>query len=396
MCIEGCISIENCRTCNFRSIRFFGIPTVELVAAPRRGRWEAITQCRILFDGFARCVAASAVGIKSNRHGLDPMRVQGFAVRGICGGELVIFTYLAAIRCSVIPAIEDIAAAGGVGNSVGETVLRRFQIVILTADGTVAGFIRPTPIVVIEGNGDIIAFPRGIIGICCALRAFQVLYGCTRSLSACGAGTCSPAVECIPRAGVGTRRQRHLSVVSCGNAVYGSSIVITVPFVKGNGIRNGCPLGGVGNVGGNDCPRRQLSFAVPPAAKGVPGLGGIGGQLCADGGVLCDLNGIGFVAVLERDDSGVRPHGVKAHRRGHVRYRSLVFVLFLTVSGFRPARENLRVVGERAGLQLPAAAVDVLGVAFFIVPESNRHTLAADEVAEIHTSTTISIIIIYF
>lgn len=133
--------------------------------------------------------------------------------------------------------------------------------------------------------------------------------------------------------------------------------------VKGDGIGDGRPLGGEGDVLRDDRLRCQLGVVVEPATKQVTLLGALAGDPCAaDDVVGRDLDSAGLWPLLSKVTVRRLPTGVQLHCLGDVGHRCLVGVDHIAFSRGGPADEDFSVTGEGVGLQGALAAVDVLGI----------------------------------
>ena len=302
-----------------------------------------VGQHRLVADG-----ALVAVAVKVDGDALHPVGVEGHG-----GGvrELVLVGDLTAALGCVIPAVKDPTGAGGVldGGVFGAASLGIPDIVVvLTYDASSLNGSRPF-IVEVDGDRNILTLPGGAQGERCALLIGQVLFG-----------GIVPTGKIITGTGESTLGQGELLVIGGGDGVHGALAAVGV---KGDGIGDGRPLGGEGDVLRDNRLRCQLGVVVEPATKQVTLLGALAGDPCAaDGVVGRDLDSAGLAIVVKGDGGGVCPTGVQLHCLGDVGHRCLVGVDHIAFSRGGPADEDFSVTGEGVGLQGALAAVDVLGI----------------------------------
>ena len=337
---------------------FGGVPAVKCLLGRIVGFKQQIGQAavhlvrqyRLVVDG-----ALVAVALIVDDDTLHPVGVEGQG-----GGirELVLVGDLSAALGCIIPAVKDPTGAGGVFDSgeLGAAVFPADEVVVLAYDASSLNGGR-TFIVVVDGDRNGLALPGGVQGHRCALLGGQVLGGHGTAGGTLGT---APTAEIITGTGEGARGQGDFLVIGGGDRIHSGALAAV--GVKGDGVGDGRPLGGEGDVLRDDRLRRQLGVVVEPAVKLVAFLGAFAGdQGTADGGAGGRLDGAGLAVVVKGDGGGVCPAGIQVQGLGDG-HRGLVGVDSSAVSGGGPAGEDLAVTGEGVGLQGALAAVDVLGV----------------------------------
>ena len=321
--------------------------------------------------------ALVAVAVKVDGDALHPVGVEG---HGSGVSKLVLVGDLVAVLGCVIPTVKDPTDAGGVFDSgeFGAAVFQAEVVIVLAYDASSLNGGR-TFIVVVDGDRNGLALPGGVQGHRCALLGGQVLGG---HGTAGGTLVLAPTAEIITGTGEGARGQGDFLAIGGSDGVHGALAAVGV---KGDGVGDGRPLGGEGDVLRDDRLRRQLGVVVEPAVKLVAFLGAFAGdQGTADGGAGGRLDGAGLAVVVKGDGGGVCPAGIQVQGLGDG-HRGLVGVDSSAVSGGGPAGEDLAVTGEGVGLQGALAAVDVLGVVFTgaaVGVEGDGDAFAGGEVAE--------------
>ena len=350
---------------------FGGVPAVQrlvvrIVVFSQGGKVviNFICQYRFVLDG-----ALVAVAVKVDGDALHPVGVEG---HGSGVSKLVLVGDLSAALGCVIPAVKDPAGAGGVwdGGELGAAVFLAEVVVVLSYNASsLSG--GSTFIVEVDGDRNGLTLPGGAQSDLAALLIGQVLCSCF-----------VPTIEIITGTGEGTLRQGDFLIIGGGDGVHGALAAVGV---KGDGVDDGRPLGGEGDVLGDDRLRRQLGVAVEPAVKLVALLSALAGDQCAaDRGAGGRLDGAGLAIVVKGNDGSVCPAGVQIQCFGDG-HRRLVGVDSSAVSGGRPTGKDLAGTGEGVGLQGALTAVDVLGVivtSAAVGVEGDGDAFASGEVAE--------------
>ena len=346
------------------------------------GQIRQLAEHLVRFYRFVRNGVLIAVAVKMYCDALCPMRIQGNTLSGVFRREFILVGNLISALCRIEPTVENITGAYRVFQLIrtGFTM----NIVIVASHGADAGRVCASIIVKIYCNRDLFTVPCRIEIVCRTIGSSFVADG--RSiLNRARSRTfpLAPTSKIIAIAGKGVDRKFDFLVV---NSIQRYLFANTVAGVQHDDIPDRRPLCRIGHIAADHGFRRQFGFAVEPALKGVAFFRRVGGNLCTDGSVLCNIGRAPYTAIIKCHRIGVAPDGIEIDivfcgdfRAGGVDHCAIF-------SG-RPACKHLAGVGEGVRRQRTLAAVDVLGVVITrtaIGMESDNDRRGAGEIAQVY------------